>query len=303
MFRPQIDHGVRGRVVVLARLSSNLLEQHVPHERAERREGEKPIEQTCLALSRFRRDQFFRDISPAVFTGDTVDQADTQRLFRIDRVSRQHDLHAFADAAQLYDTHGAAEARMQAQLHLGQAEDLIVTVRADAVVAHHGNLESAAEANTIDGGNRRAGKVPDAQEHALRHLGQSDDLVDGPEAAELGDIGSHDETAGFPRIHHQTDGYVRLQLRQDGIQFRQDFRRQGVGRGFGLVETQPADAGIVGLQFPVLVHASLLVQAGSKSQTSGRWSEKRTSGTSKRCTLMPSWYRMKSSSLRGARLG
>src|SRR6516162_4370603 len=102
--------------------------------------------------------------------------------------------------------------------------------------------------------------------------------------------------------------------------------REHVGGSARLVEGEPGDAVGVALELPGsgagIVHVTLthrnqaaeaaeavgLVRAVApactrKSHTRGRWSEKRTSGTRKPVTSMPSLTRMKSSSMRGTRAG
>jgi hypothetical protein len=101
---------------------------------------------------------------------------------------------------------------LEAELDLRQTEDPVIAVRSDAIVEHHRNFEAAAKAHTVDRHDGRAGQVANAQEYALSELAESRDLGRRFEAAELVDVGAHDETAGFPGVHDEAGRWVRCQL-------------------------------------------------------------------------------------------
>ena len=85
-----------------------------------------------------------------------------------------------------------------------------------------------------------------------------------------------------------TFGRRRLKAIQDAVQLFNYVGRQRIRLCVCLVNAEPGDAGRVRFHCPVGCHDVLLGQASSKSQTSGKWSESCTSGTSKFVTEMPS---------------
>ena len=87
---PQVDHRVWGRIVILARLAGDLLDQHVLDEGTERGKAHEPIDQRRFLPRRTLGDKFPRHCAPLILPGNAVDETDAQGLLRVDRVAREH---------------------------------------------------------------------------------------------------------------------------------------------------------------------------------------------------------------------
>src|SRR6185312_12369586 len=92
---------------------------------------------------------------------ELVDEAHAARLSGADHVAGQHHLHG-GDRAGLPDgTAGAAKAGENAEIDLGEAEPRFVVVYCDAVAAGEGQLQPAAEAETVNARDDRDFEVLD----------------------------------------------------------------------------------------------------------------------------------------------
>ena len=99
------------------------------------------------------------------------------------------------DAEQPHRAHRAAEARMDAQHHLGQAERDLRIVGRDAMPAGEREFEPAAEAIAVDRRDGGAGQVLEPLQHGVRRADGRHGLVRPADLAELRDVGAGDEAA------------------------------------------------------------------------------------------------------------
>src|SRR5258705_375541 len=136
-------------------------------------------------------------------------------------------------------------------------------------------------------------------------------FLDVRNAGEFLDVGTGDETAFLGGYDDRGARRIPGQRLQQRIELEKHAAGENIGGGARLVDRQPHDRVGIPLELPGsrISHRILFPQAAVrrttasertwKSQTSGRWSEKRTSGTRKSVTSLPSLTRMKSTSTRG----
>ncbi len=133
---------------------------------------------------------------PAQFVvrGDElIDDAHAPRGGAAQQASGEHGLHGGHRTGQPQHAHRAVQAGDDAELHLGQAEPRALLAVGDAIMAGHGELQSAAEAIAVDGRDRRYGQALDAVEH-LRHLPANRlDIGLARELIEFADVGAGDK--------------------------------------------------------------------------------------------------------------
>jgi hypothetical protein len=130
---------------------------------------------------------------------DLVDQADLQRLVRPDRIAAHDHGQRLGHPDHARQPLGAARARQDAELHLGQAEAR--GLHAHAVVAGQRHLEPAAQRGAVDRGHHRLGRALDQIEHLvqpglLRRF------------AEFGDVGARNKGAPRARDHDRRDARI-----------------------------------------------------------------------------------------------
>ncbi len=122
-----------------------------------------------------------------------------QRIVGIDRIAGQDHGHRLVHADQPRQPLGAAGARHQAELDLGQAEPR--ARRRDPEMAAERDFEAAAERGAVQG-----------RHHRLRHRVDDFDHVDGGRRhrrlVELGDVGAGNEGAAGRSDHHRLDFLV-----------------------------------------------------------------------------------------------
>ena len=148
-----------------------------------------------------------------------------RRLARVDGIACQHEFHRRSHAAQAHGPHGTAETGMDAQLNFGQAQDALVRIDGDAIVARQRQFESATQRMTFDDSDRRAGQVFQPIENPLALAHEFIGLSHAIDAREFIDVGAHDEAAGFSRIDNEARGQVDFDVRQQFVQFAQHRRR------------------------------------------------------------------------------
>src|SRR5690606_16163301 len=98
---------------------------------------------------------------------NAVGQVDANGFRRRDGLAGEHQFHRGPHAAEPHGAYRAAEARVDAELYLGQAEYRLRVLQHDAIVAREGELESAAERIAVDRRHGRATQRRQAVEHLL----------------------------------------------------------------------------------------------------------------------------------------
>jgi hypothetical protein len=172
-----------------------------------------------------------------------VHQPDLERLLGAhvlageDHVERGLETHALGQALR------AARAGDESDLHLGEREDGLGRVGGDAIGAGQRELESAAQAGTVDGDDDRDAPLLDAVEHRVPEGARLRRVRRDLELEELVDVGAGDEVALLAGDEYRTDDAgvlldpvdVRRELVDDG-------RRELVDRLAGQVEGEDGDA-------------------------------------------------------------
>ena len=112
----------------------------------------------------------------------------------------QHELHGGPHACDPDRAHGAPETGMDAQLYLRQAENRLLMLDGDSIVAGHRQFEAAAEREAVDRRNGWAGQRFQAIEDLLAEPDERVGLLGVLDGGELVDIGPHHEAVPFTRM-------------------------------------------------------------------------------------------------------
>ncbi len=129
-----------------------------------------------------------------------IDEAHAAGGARTQHASRQHRTHGIERAGDSQRADGAVEAGEDAELHFGEAEACVVFAVRNTPMAGERQLEPAAKAIAVDGGDDRDRQILDAVEQFERGLHHLLDALFGIEALEFADVGT-DEEAGRLRAH------------------------------------------------------------------------------------------------------
>ena len=132
-----------------------------------------------------------------------IDEADGLGRARAQHAPGEHRGHGVHRAGGLDRPHRAVQSGEDAELDLGKAEPRPLLAVGDAPIAGQRQLEPAAEAIAVNGGDhghRQPVDAVDQLERLLHHLG---DLGLGVEALELPDIGAGDEARLLAAHQHQ----------------------------------------------------------------------------------------------------
>ena len=229
-----------------------LLDQHRFDQRPHERQVQQPFNQRRTFLRWFRCDQFSGRLSPAVFTRDSIDQADPARFVDRDGAAREHDLHRRADATNLNGTYRAAKTGMQTKLDLGQTDNALLICECNAIVEGHRKFETTTHRKAVQRRDSGAGQLLDPGEEFLPQSGYLVGPIRGVDGRELVDICAHDEAVVLSGVKHQPPWRLRVQAVRQFVQFHQDIARQHIGAGAGRIEPQPDNAVGVGFFGPVL---------------------------------------------------
>ena len=140
---------------------------------------------------------------------------------------------------------------MDAEQHLGETQCEAVVADRHPVGAGQREFKSSAERKAFDGSHRRAGQGLESVDDRLARLGQPLSLFDAPQGREFVDVRPGDETTALSRSDHETAWRVLFERGQNLRGFLQHLGVQAVGRCVGLVERQPGDPLVVGLDTAV----------------------------------------------------
>ena len=261
---PQLDDGVGRGVVLDPGALPDLGQQAAAHEGSDGRPRQGARAESGL----MRRWAFgeYRSRGTAQFRGardQAVDQPESLGLVGPHGAAGQHQVQCGGGPQQAHGAHCAAEARVDSQLDLGQAQCEALVAHGDPVATGQRELESATEREALDGGDGGAGQRFQAVQYALRGAHEIEGLLRAVQRGELADVGACDEAAGLAGTQHEATRRGGGETGQESIQFEQHVAGEHVRRAFPAVERQPGDVSGVALQGPVgCVHARLLAPVG-----------------------------------------
>jgi hypothetical protein len=193
-----------------------------------------------------------------------IDQAERLGASSAHVAPGQHHGHRFERVDEPRQAHRAAEAGMQAEHDLGQAEPRLLD--RDAIVAGERDLEPAAEAIAVDDGDGGRAEVIEPVDHRVRLRQARLDRGDVGHAAELVDVGAGDEARRLGGAQHHAPRQTALEARERVVQFGEHVLRQGVGARARLVEDEPGDVVLVARERPVAPGRAAARQAGERTQ-------------------------------------
>mgnify|MGYP001334091772 CR=1 FL=1 len=250
MARPEVDDRVGRGVVVPADTRGHLLLEHRLDERAHDWRGQRSRHERGAPRRRRMQGKRTRGGVQLRARHEPVHEPEAQRLAAAQRLAREHHVERCARSDQAHRAHGAAKARVDAELHFGQAKRDLVVVGRDAVAASERQLEPAAEREAVDGGHCGAGQGRKAVEHSLARADQCVRILLRRERHELVDVGARDEAARLAGTHDHRPRPCRFELAEQAVELLQHRLRQDIGRGGGLVERQGREAFGVALEGP-----------------------------------------------------
>ena len=247
---PKIDQRI-GRGVLRLRRPLGGFAPHPRRQEASRRRGaEQPVERALLVRLQIAADGIPDGGADMALLRHRIDQAERLGAAGALGLAGQHHGHRLDRADQARQPHRSAEARMQAEQHLGEAEARVVD--GDALVAGQRQLESAAEAIAVDHRDGRQRQAVEPVQDGVAARQQRLDLRRVGDGAELRDVGAGDEAARLGRADHQPARTIAFELVERQVELGQRLAVQRVGAGALLVEQQPGDAVLVGSHPPML---------------------------------------------------
>ena len=224
---PQIDQGV-GCGIMRARRPLGGLARHSRGQQAARRLAvEERTGEALLGPFRFAADGGAHRGTHVALLRHGVDQAQRPRAAGAFAAPGQHHGHRVGRIDQARQPHRAAEAGMQAELHLGKAEARVID--GNAIVAGERHFESAAETIAVNDGDRDRRQAVEPVEHGMAARERRFDLRHIGDAAKLRDIGAGDEAAGFRRADNDSPRRIAFEFFEDRIKLGQYVFRQRIG--------------------------------------------------------------------------
>jgi hypothetical protein len=239
--RPQLNDGVRGRVVLAPRAPCDLSDQRAPHQGPQRRAAQEPLHEGCPPGRRRREQQLARGATELGLRHQPIDEPQTPRLVASHGLAGQHHLHGGAHPRDTHAANRAAEARVDAELHLREPQREGLAGDADAIAAGEGQLEAAAEGKAVNGRDTRAGEPGQAIEDLLTAM---DELVAAGgvrDAREFLDVGAGDEAALLGGDHDHPARPIPLERSEQPVELGEHAAREHVRRGAGLVDREPRE--------------------------------------------------------------
>ncbi len=197
-----------------------------------------------------------------------IDDADRFCCPRGQAAPGEHQVQRLRCADQARQSRGAAPARMDAELDLGQADLRRRVIACDALATGKREFRAAAEALTVDRCDGRAAQARQLLEHVLAALDRIRHRTRARESGELVEIGAECEIIAI-RPQHDPARRVEGKAFDDLAEFLDDLAAQSVDRRVGAREGQDEDRIGVGLGLPVpetetFEHAWLRARKGKR---------------------------------------
>ena len=162
------------------------------------------------------------------------------RAFRRETAPAQHQLQRGRRANRLYQPHTPAKPGMNPQQHFRQPNPRRLAVGGDAKIACQRQLQSAAEAVSVNQRNARHRQRLQPRKNPVRARQRLGRLFAAFNLRELAHIRPRDKPALLPRTQQHRIRRVALNLFQRGVQFGDHLRRQNILRGARHIQRQPA---------------------------------------------------------------
>jgi len=248
--RPQVDDGVRSRIVVAPSFSGHLRYQGALHQLAHDRPTQHALTERGAARRRALQCNLFRRLAQILHRNEPVHEADPQRLRTANGLACQHHLHCRPYAQKAHGADRSPESRMNSQLHFGQTERQSLVIGGHAVPACQCKLQAASQGKSVYRRNCRAGKRFQAVQDLLTRVYEPVALIDVGNSREFLDIRAGDESALLGGYDDHRPGQVLRQGLQHRVQLQQHATRKDICGAAGLVNRQPRDRVGVPLDFP-----------------------------------------------------
>ena len=198
---PQIDQGVRRRIVLDRRPFAGLGTQALGRELASGRavdDRDEPAAATDLQLAGDCGGGGGFDMA---LGHHRVDEAERLGTSGAQIAPGQHGAHRLDRIDQPRQAHGAAETGMQPEQHLRQAEECILDC--DPVIAGERDFETAAKTVAVNDGDRGHLQLIEPVDQRMRLREARLGGAGVGHGAQLADIGAGDEARGLGRAQHQ----------------------------------------------------------------------------------------------------
>src|SRR6266550_2138651 len=220
-------------------------------EASDRAESKKRVQRAWFGVFQAAEHRILDGIADMPLLGHRIDQPERLCSPRVDGSAGQHQGHRLHRVDQRSEARGAAEAGMQAEHHFRKAKARIVD--GDPCLTGERDLEAAAEAESVDHGDRRNLQPFETIDHRMRPADRGLDSLRIGRAAEFVDVGARDETGCLGGADHDSGRPLVLKRCQHGIEFFDDIGRQRIGAGVGAVEQQPGNAIAIARQLEIAI--------------------------------------------------
>ncbi len=167
-----------------------------------------------------------------------------------------------------------AKAGMQSQLNLRETERRIVDC--DPIFAGERDLQAAAETIAMDDGDGRQLEPLQPVDNRVGTAETRFDVGRFCRIAKFSNIGAGDKAARLAGAYHQAFRALALDGREDVIKFGHDVFRQRIGASALLIDDQPGDAVLIGLELPIVPRRRGLhvLRCSERSEFQISWGER-----------------------------
>jgi len=162
---PKVDQGIGRGIMLDLRLFGGLRAHALGRKLAAGRGIDEGNQHPAALSFQFPSDRRGRSGLHVPLRHHRVDEAKRLRAPVADVAAGQHHAHGLERIDQARQPHGAAEAGMQPEHHLGEAEARVVD--RDAEIAGERDLKAAAEAIAMDDGDRRHAQTIEPVDHGV----------------------------------------------------------------------------------------------------------------------------------------
>ncbi len=178
-----------------------------------------------------------------------IHQPELPGLFGPHLLAGQHQIQCLGHPDEARQALGTAGARQQAELHFRQAQHGFTVIGHHPAMTGERQLQPAAKAGAVNGGDHRDPQGFDLGEHVLSGPGQRFGILGAGAGRQHGDVGPGNEGVLLARDDHQTDQIpVPLYLGQQSADLVRKGGLQGVHALTGHIHGEDADAVFANIQ-------------------------------------------------------
>src|SRR6266851_1966409 len=252
---PQLEDRVRRRIVIRRGPGGKLLPRQVNDERTHQGGIHQPLNERQPSRAGRLEHHDARGVLLDARRHRLVHEAHTLRAARIHGPAREQHVERGSRADEARQALDAAPARKDAEHHFRKREACSGLIYRDAIAAGERELDAPAHAETVYERKRREGQGFEFVIEIPAALDQAHRVVRVLDLGELLDVGARDESGDIAGTDDKPSGILGTELIEYPVELRHHVGGQDVRGGALLVERQPDDVVVGGLELPVLVFA------------------------------------------------